>query len=274
MLSTVYLIHTTDNDIMPDSSNKTTVAVAVESPDFKSVGLGLARTLDLELTSVSDTSCRFLLVVTENRLELRESGRSAVGPLFIDFVGGALGYRRVHGGGRKQPLARAMGIKGGYRPSIIDATAGLGRDSFVLASLGCRVTLIERSPVMAALVRDGIERAAQDQGTTAVAAAMYLMEGDSTSLLQDPSMAPADVVYLDPMYPHRSKSALVKKEMRLIRDLVGDDEDAPALFEASLAAATRRVVVKRPIQAPSISSSKPISMTVAGKNHRYDIYLK
>ncbi len=84
---------------------------------------------------------------------------------------------------------------------------------------------------------------------------------------------PPQVIYLDPMFPHRDKSALVKKEMRVFRPLVGDDLDAPALLEAALALATHRVVVKRPRKAPIIDGPKP-SHGLEGKSSRYDIYPK
>ncbi|MCT1282181.1 class I SAM-dependent methyltransferase, partial [Pseudomonas aeruginosa] len=81
------------------------------------------------------------------------------------------------------------------------------------------------------------------------------------------------VIYLDPMFPHRDKSALVKKEMRLFRPLVGDDLDAPALLQAALALASHRVVVKRPRKAPIIEGPKP-GYSLEGKSSRYDIYPK
>ena len=91
------------------------------------------------------------LVYTNERLELRtwtsqDSRLSATGILFIDFIGGKSGYRQAHNCTINQPLARAVGIKSGFRPTVFDATAGMGGDAFVLASLGCTVTMIERSP--------------------------------------------------------------------------------------------------------------------------------
>ncbi len=194
-------------------------------------------------------------------------------PLWVDFVGGKIGHRRRFGGGRSQPLARAMGLKGGANPIIVDATAGLGRDSFVLASLGARVTLLERSPVIAALLADGLDRARQHDETRIIADKhLQLVNTDATQWLQQcPPQERPDVVYLDPMYPHRSKSALVKKEMRALRAMVGDDMDAPALLAAALGCAKKRVVVKRPKGAPLLAGPKP-SADIASKNTRYDLY--
>jgi len=233
----------------------------------------LAAHLHLALAPLADNAFPLLLVVTPERLELRHTGPRPPGPIAVDFIGGAVGFRRSHGGGRKQPLARAVGLKGNRNPTVVDATAGLGRDGFVLASLGCRVTLIERSPILAALVADGMRRAMADPKTvTIVTERLRLLSGDSRTLLLAMSQTERpEVIYLDPMYPHRSKSALVKKEMRALRLLVGDDTDAPALLEAALATANERVVVKRPIKARAIAGPEP-TLAIAGKTHRFDVY--
>ncbi|HEY8332105.1 MAG TPA: class I SAM-dependent methyltransferase, partial [Pseudomonas sp.] len=156
---------------------------------------------------------------------------------------------------------------------VLDATAGLGRDAFVLASLGCEVSLIERQPLIAALLEDGLARAARDPEVAAIVAHMQLLTGNAVALMGAWQGEPPQVIYLDPMFPHRDKSALVKKEMRLFRPLVGDDLDAPALLEAALALASHRVVVKRPRKAPCIDGAKP-SYQLEGKSSRYDIYPK
>jgi 16S rRNA (guanine1516-N2)-methyltransferase len=211
------------------------------------------------------------LVLTPERLELR--ALHSEGPVFVDFVGGAVGHRRRFGGGRGQEIARAVGLKKGATPSVLDATAGLGRDAFVLASLGCVVTLIERSPVVAALLEDGLARAAEDAEVAPIVARMRLWCGNAAQLMAqlDPAVRP-DVVYLDPMYPHRRKSALVKKEMRLFRAVVGEDPDADALLPAALACARQRVVVKRPDYAEPMTGRVP-TMSITTKNHRFDVYV-
>ena len=208
-------------------------------------------------------------------LALHDTSGGSGDPLWVDFITGKMGHRRQFGGGRGQPLARAMGLKGGANPHIVDATAGLGRDGFVLASLGARVTLLERSPVMAALLTDGLERARQHPETrTIVNNHLQLVNTDATAWLrQCPPQERPEVVYLDPMYPHRSKSALVKKEMRALRAMVGDDADTPALLAAALDCAKKRVVVKRPKGAAPLAGPKP-GGEITSKNTRYDLYLK
>lgn len=139
-----------------------TIAVAVESPASPVEAVELAAKLALPLAADLTIPPTHLLVLTGQQLELRELGPNAPGPVFINFTAGTAAHRRQFGGGRRQPLGRAVGLKGGALPTVVDATSGLGQDAFVLASLGCRVQLVERSPIIAALLHDGLQRAAQD----------------------------------------------------------------------------------------------------------------
>lgn len=234
----------------------------------------LARRLGLPLGPPEGLHADYMLVLTPERLELRTTGGRARGPVYVDFTAGRQRHRRLYGGGRRQLLARAVGLRPGYQPRVVDATAGLGRDAFVLASLGCSVILVERSPVVGALLADGLRRAALDPEIGAwVRQRMSWIEGDSLDYLRGlAGRARPEVVYLDPMYPDRKKSALVKKELRVLRDLIGAQEDAGTLLEVACATATRRVVVKRPKSAPPLSGPSP-STTVSSVNTRYDIYL-
>ncbi len=192
---------------------------------------------------------------------------------------GKLNHRRQFGGGRGQALAKAIGMKHGINPTVIDATAGLGRDAFILASLGAQVTMIERSPILTALLKDGLQRLSAEPGLSHISEQqqLRLVQANAIEWLQQQANGKTDnrpeVVYLDPMYPHRSKSALVKKEMRALRALVGDDEDAGQLLHAARQCARKRVVVKRPKGAPLVNDSKP-SGNVQSKNTRYDIYTR
>ena len=215
----------------------------------------------------------FYLVLTEQGLQLHQTGKPAPGPIYVDFVGGALGHRRRFGGGRGQPLARAMGIKPGYNPQIIDATAGLGRDAFVLASLGCNITLCERSPVLAALLADGMQRGEINIEVSDIIQRMLLWHGDSCDYLA--GITPdqqADVIYLDPMYPESKSSALVKKDMLALQQLIGSDTDSEQLLDIALATARKRVVIKRPINADWLNQRAPHT-DIESKKTRYDIYM-
>ncbi len=214
----------------------------------------------------------FALVWGEQHLELRKLDEPKLGPVFVDFVEGAVAHRRKFGGGRGQSIAKAVGLKAGANPTVVDATAGLGRDAFVLASLGCQVTMLERHPVVAALLADGLQRAQQDSEIGSwMRERMSLRPGSALENLRQLGFTP-DVVYLDPMFPHRQKSALVKKEMRVFQSLVGADLDADALLPAALAVAGKRVVVKRPDYAGYLNEMKP-GMSSETKSNRFDVYV-
>jgi 16S rRNA (guanine1516-N2)-methyltransferase len=265
------------------------VYLDADSP-YKDLGTQLAQTLGLPtctddcrefayhlryLPAPDDGPPRLTLIHVETNTAGKKPQREET-TLCMDFVGGSLAHRRQFGGGKGQPLARAVGLKGNAALDLVDATAGLGRDAFVLASLGARVTLLERSPVIAALLQDGLERARQDPEVGSVVEdRLHLITTDAIHWLrhcagQGDIERPA-VVYLDPMYPHRTKSALVKKEMRFLRDFAGDNPDAPELLATALGCARQRVVVKRPTTAQPVAGPTPVG-AVKSKNTRYDIY--
>ncbi len=228
-----------------------------------------------DLREGAEATARLTLVYREGRLSLVGDPERYGQPLTVDFVAGRSAHRRRFGGGRGQLIARACGLGKGITPSVVDATAGLGRDAFVLASLGAEVLMVERVAAIHALLEDGLTRALADPVTHEIAVRMSLVHGDGThqlaALVAGSGVAP-QVVHLDPMFPHRDKSALVKKEMRLFRDLAGDDGDAPRLLEAALEVATHRVVVKRPRKAPPIVGPAPRHV-IEGKTSRYDLYV-
>lgn len=218
-----------------------------------------------------DDDAPLALVQTLAHLELRKRDEPRLGGIYVDFVSGAMAHRRRFGGGRGEAVAKAVGIKGSYLPDVVDATAGLGRDAFVLAALGCRVRMLERHPVVAALLEDGLQRGYQDAEIGGwLRERLMLIHASSAQALSDISPQP-DVVYLDPMYPHRQKSAMVKKEMRVFQSLVGADEDADALLEPARRLAKKRIVVKRPDYAPPLAGIATQSAVVT-KSHRFDIY--
>jgi 16S rRNA (guanine1516-N2)-methyltransferase len=198
-------------------------------------------------------------------------GEEKVPQLIVDFVGGAVGHRHRFGGGRGQALPRAAGLAKGQTPKIVDATAGLGRDAFLLASLGAEVTLIERSPQMHALLADGLARAREAGADyAAIVGRMTLLLGDARVLL--PALSP-EVVLVDPMHPPRGNTALVKQEMRLLREIVGADPDALELMLVALASASRRVVLKWPSRAAPMTGLPPASHVIEGKSTRHDVFM-
>lgn len=213
----------------------------------------------------------FALRRQAGQLKLYKLDEPKLAGISVDFVAGKLAHRRLFGGGRGEAIAKAVGVKGAYLPPVVDATAGLGRDAFVLAAIGCQVLMFERHPVVAALLADGLWRGYQDPeigGWLQTRLQLSLTSGLAgiTALRQKP-----DVIYLDPMFPHREKSALVKKEMRLFQHLVGSDLDAGQLLNPARAQVNKRVVVKRPDYAPYLDGQTPVS-SLKTKNHRFDLY--
>lgn len=199
---------------------------------------------------------------------------SKLKPIRVDFVAGALAHRRLFGGGRGQPLARAIGLKHNKSPKVLDVCAGLGKDAFVLASLGCQVHLVERNPLVAALLEDGLQRARESLPLKEIMDRMTFEHVDASEWLRKQHDFKPDVIYMDPMFPERQKSALVKKEMRAFHDVVGKDLDAGELLLLAINSGCKRVVVKRPRLAPVIESSVSPSAVIMGKNTRYDLYLR
>jgi 16S rRNA (guanine1516-N2)-methyltransferase len=191
--------------------------------------------------------------------------------LIVDFTGGAVGHRLKFGGGRGQALSKACGLSKGHTPSIVDATAGLGRDSFLLASLGAEVKLIERSKHLHKLLEEGIARA-RDAGYpfSDIMNRMTLVHGDARDVL--PALAP-DVVLVDPMHPPRGNSALVKIEMRQLRQIVGADHDAFEVMKVALYTAKKRVVLKWPLRADPMPDLKAYSHQILGKSTRFDVFM-
>lgn len=256
---------------MSDSTSVHLPLIRVDALTVADHGAALqwAQELNLPLNGEAE----FALQVSVDGLQLQELNSRAPGPIRVDFIEGALAHRRQFGGGSGQMIAKAIGIQSGIRPTVLDATAGLGRDAFVLACLGCQVHMIERNPIVAALLVDGLRRAGLDVGVAGIVQQMPLLVGDAIELMSAWHAEPPQVIHLDPMFPSRDKSALVKKEMRLFKPLVGADEDAPDLLAAALALATHRVVVKRPRKAPAIAGTPP-TYSLDGKSSRYDIYAK
>jgi len=215
----------------------------------------------------------FRLVHTADRLELHVERRRGWKPIFVDFVRGPTAYRRLTSRGGRELLARAFGPKKSHK-TVLDATAGLGRDAFLMAFLGYEVTAVERSPVLAELVWDGLLRA-KSSGQSALVRAisrLTLLNADACDVLSKLGISERpDVVYLDPMYPTRGATALVKKEMRILRELVGDDEDAGKLFEIARQKARKRIVVKRHRYAPPLGEAP--QCVHRGARIRFDVYL-
>lgn len=153
----------------------------------------------------------------------------------------------------------------------IDATAGMGEDSFLLAAYGYDVTLFEQNPVVAALLRDALKRAEQNEELKPIVGRMHLQEGDSIEYLREHSPQ-VDVIYLDPMFPERQKSGLIGKKLQLIQKMEPPCGDEKELFDAVLSCKPEKIIVKRPLKSPFLAGKKP-NHQLLGKAIRYDCYL-
>lgn len=216
-----------------------------------------------------DAQETFFLSWREGCLKLMDKELVRSGGLTVDIEPRS-GEQRSWPAPKQGPLAQALGRK---TRTVVDATTGWGQDALHIFRMGYELVCVERSPVMAELLADGLERLMkldwmQRLGLTPP----KLMQGDAIEILADLDIKP-DCVYLDPMFPpKRKKSALAKKSMRILQELLGGDEDRDQLFEAAFNAAAKRVVVKRPDHAEPLGG-KP-SESIQGKLLRYDVYIK
>lgn len=246
------------------------VAVLASTPEQRAAAEALRTEFGFEITDAIRVGSHGHLTFTPQGLGLLEPGADRH-PLVIDFLHLFRHDRRRR---RDDPLLRAVGLHKGPL-SVLDATAGWGHDAFRMAVCGARVTAVERSPVMVALLRDGLRRAAAEpEVAAALEGRLRIIHADSIQYLNEvPDAERPEAVYIDVMYPHkRRKAALPTREMQALRALVGENPDAPALMDAALRAATRRVAVKRHRYAELLAPDP--SHQLRSPKTRYDIYLK
>ncbi len=231
----------------------------------------LQRQLDLplhRLESIDKAQKSFYLQFDREGLALHATGDSAPGALRVDFSS-----LRRRAGDRlfKQNLIKAIGARKGRRPSVLDATAGLGTDSFLLSKAGCTVLALERNPVVYALLEDGLARHRQLGSEEAeIVSSLEIRKQDF--LLAGSSLPEFQVVYLDPMFPPKTKTAQSKKAMSYLQELIAENSDEAAMFEAARTVASERVVVKRAKQSPLIDNAEP-GHSFKGSSSRFDVYL-
>lgn len=252
---------------------KNKLCVSYQSDNMRVQAEKFAQKYALECLSFNDASAELTLNYTDKWVELRNKSLNIA--IHVDFVSGSLAHRQQYGGGRGQAIAKAIGLKQGTQPpTVIDATAGLGKDSFVMACLGCSVTLIERSEIISQLVVDAIQRGENDADFNIfIQRGFKLIHSQAEKYLNAlPENNRPEIIYLDPMYPERKKSALVKKNMQLLQSLLGNDDGTETLINCALKIAQKRVVVKRPKGAEVIGNHKP-TMSIESKKTRYDVYV-
>ncbi|MDD9890004.1 MAG: class I SAM-dependent methyltransferase [Gammaproteobacteria bacterium] len=231
----------------------------------------LQRKLGLPLLSLNALDAErhsFYLQYGSDGLALHAVGESAPGALRVDF---ASLLRRAGDGLIKQNLLKAVGARKGRRPSVLDATAGLGTDSFLLSKAGCEVLALERNAVVYALVEDGIARYRQAESKGAETDAVFAVRNEDFLSVHS-SLPKFQVVYLDPMFPPKTKSAQSKKAMSYLQEIVGKSSNDADLFDAARELASDRIVVKRAKQSPLINNAEP-SHSFKGSSSRFDVYL-
>jgi len=201
--------------------------------------------------------------------------------LSIDFTAGKSRHRTTESGSGVQALTKALGVRPyfnacGHFPLVIDATGGLGQDAWALASTGCSIIIIERHPVVHALLADGLARARDDKDCSTIAERITLIQADANNALESLAANDAHAVYLDPMYPERRKKASSKKGMQFLHALLGPPVvDDPVLLLTALASGVSRVAVKRPKGAPLLAGTDQFAgqrTVIESPNTRYDVY--
>lgn len=244
-------------------------AVVTKEENLISAAKELAAYLDVPFTQETE-AYEYLLELSSQQLSLMQQ-HSSFKPLFVDFQSREMKHRCKLANFRNEILVKALGLKKNSATSIVDATGGLGRDSFILAYLGFNVTVLERSRLIYVLLKNGLERGLNDPTLQPSIQRITLLQADAIQWLKALSIKP-DVIYLDPMFPERKKKAAVKKEMQIFQAIIGSDADESELLSSALACAAKRVVVKRPRLAKAIDGPPP-SYALSGSSSRFDIYL-
>ncbi len=250
------------------NSSPPEVFISADDPSCAAQAQRIAAEFGLPLLATpSEPGVWRLQVSSEGLLLLRPDGLSTQ----INFVSGKARQRSQEANFKSQPLARALGLqklrkKINTQPDIIDATAGFGTDGWMMACLDTHVRLLEASPVLCAMLSHAVNVANAD---------IKVINTDSVAYLRDKNHAPADIVYLDPMYPATRSKALVKKGMQLLHELIGPDHNSETLLHAALDKANYRVVVKRPKGAEQFAGSESFTgqiTSVQSAHTRFDIY--
>lgn len=253
------------------------IVVSLDGSSTHDKAAQLAAELGLPLRHSVDgeSGVEFILQFHGDRLELAPSWPGAPGPIYCDFRSGSTGFRIRNLSVRRELLLRAMrGARGaGGWPRVLDATAGLGRDTFLMAAVGCVVFPLERDPIVRALLADGLRRARAEPRISVSAARIFEpLLGDAISQMAGwVEQLQIDAIYLDPMFAPDALNAKSKKEMQILQRLVMEQDDAEPLLRAAVATGVNRIVVKRGRQAPTITGRKP-DRAYLGRSVRYDVY--
>lgn len=238
------------------------------APGYEEKAVNLSKKLDIELRFKSDDidmmdENNMFLMLDEEGLSLIKEGLTIRG----DFL--AMKKRLNAANLQHEMLVKVSKLKNvTTTPLAIDATAGLGEDSILLAASGYEVKMFERDKYIAALLEDAMERASQDEVLGPIVDRMELVHGDSIEAMESGKIA-ADIVYLDPMFPARNKSGLIKKKFQLLQQLESPCEEGERLVKAALSLKPKKVIIKRPLKGEYLAGIKP-NHSVSGRAIRYD----
>ncbi|MFT4862099.1 MAG: 16S rRNA (guanine1516-N2)-methyltransferase [Pseudohongiellaceae bacterium] len=220
----------------------------------------------LELTH---SNCLFYLQLTPKGLVLCDLEVGGGKPTMVDFSSDALELR-ASDSLVKQNLIKALGLKKNPRTTVLDAMAGLGKDAYLMAMAGCTVQMVEKSKIVFVLLRDGLDRLHQYGIDELEKSSMSLLFADFLEI--SPKKQKFDVVYLDPMYQSPKRKSKAKRDIERLQRLLGKEDNEVSLLEHGLELAERRVVVKRPKNAPPFANRKP-DIVYKGSSARFDVYL-
>lgn len=231
----------------------------------------LASRLDVILVDARELDqipARYYLQFLRSGLCLCEVGSKAASPTCVDFYDPAL-HKRVSDSIKNQNLVRALGLKKKPKPRVLDAMAGLGKDAYLMASAGCSVQMLEKSDVVYELLSDGLKRLIGD-AEHEFADTLLLAHQDFLNCSYPKGHF--DIVYLDPMYPLIDRKSKAKKDMDRLHGLLGADTGDKLLFSKAAEIASRRIVIKRPKNAPDFDARSP-DISYRGSSARFDVYL-
>ena len=191
-------------------------------------------------------------------------------PFALDFTSGS--YLNIHkkGLGKKDPLAKAIGIKSGTT-KVLDLTAGWLKDTWMLLHLGCKVKACEMNSLVFSILQNAIELDKSYANYEELFSNLELVNLDSLEVLQSENISEWDCLFIDPMFPQRSKKALAGKEMQILQELVAEKDSGELILTEALQMRAKRVVVKRPLKGPELLSG--VSFKVESKASRFDVYI-
>ncbi|WP_343182522.1 class I SAM-dependent methyltransferase [Buchnera aphidicola] len=218
---------------------------------------------------IDDQYAKFSLILQANRIELQDNTNKKEKNIWINFnYQNFQQYKKDY----KRKIIKAVKIKKKKKINILDATAGLGKDAFILFSHGYNITMIERNPILSILLEDGLKRGFKDKMIgTLIKKKMKLIYASSININQMNLQKP-DVIYIDPMFPSYKQKSLPKKNIKIIKKIVGSDLDSINLFHECMKFSVYKIVVKRPKTSSYISCHKP-SYSIKTKKYRFDIYI-